>query len=165
MSFDLRGFNYALEPLLRQRQWQLDALLARLGQAQAAVREAQEHLEALRARHEAQSREAARSLLQRLNPDHHTLCLQWLANLHTEILAGATRLGELEAERSRIRAQCLLQQQKLDVIELHREEEVADYTRVELGRLATEADRDWLARAAFRKSLLQSDSLARAEGA
>lgn len=156
MSVDLRGFVYELEPLRRQRQWKLDTLLARLGRIQVAIQEAQESIEQMKHEQLHQSREAAASFIQRRDPDHHLRCLAWLTHLKAGILAAESRLHDLEAERSKLRILCLVQKQKVDVVELHREESVIEFTREEAGRIATEADRDWMARAAFRRVLRKS---------
>jgi hypothetical protein len=147
MSVDLRGFEYALEPLRSQRQWQLDALHAQLGKTQGSILEAHEALAGLRSKLQVQSQEAMRSLhRQRIDPDRHTRGLRWLAQLQAEISTGESRLAELQSLRSRLSAQCLTLQYKLNVIEAHRDECMAEFACHESGRLAAEADRDWLVR-------------------
>jgi len=151
VSVDLRGFDYALEPLRHQRQWQLDGLLARLGKIQSAIHRAQDELEILAERHRIQSREVEIALAERLDPLRHSRSLRWLANLKKQVHEGEEHLSTLQAQRSEIAAQCLVQQQKVDVVEAHKEECVAEFIQHEAGRMITEADRDWLARASYHK--------------
>jgi flagellar biosynthesis chaperone FliJ len=146
MSADLRRFDYALEPLLRQRQWRLEASRARLARVQGEVHAAEEALEALRERYRAQRQLAAEALETRLDPGSYPRLLRWLVQLRDTIRSGEASLAELHARRSEASADCLEQQRKVEVVERHRDDCVADFARDEQGRLATEADRDWLAR-------------------
>jgi DNA repair exonuclease SbcCD ATPase subunit len=157
MSADLRRFQYGLEPLLRQRQWKLDALLRVLGRLQARIQAKREALGSLRARLRATSLDAAQALNRRLDPLRHAASLKWLARLHKELRASEAELAQLRMERSRVKARIEALQQKVDVLEAHREESLADFSREESGRLATEADRDWLVRATYNRQARRSD--------
>jgi SMC interacting uncharacterized protein involved in chromosome segregation len=149
MTIDLRGFEYALEPLLRRRQWQLDALQARLGKIEEAIRNAQDALDELHSRYRALGEETGRSLVRRLDLDHHRRCLARLTQLWTEIGLGKSELATLQDDRESVRRQCLDHRHKVDVIEAHREECIAAFAIDEARRLAAQADRDWLARASI----------------
>jgi flagellar biosynthesis chaperone FliJ len=146
MSVDLRRFDYALEPLLRQRQWRLEALRVKLARLQAEVRAAEEELETLRERYAAQRRHAADALEARLDPGSYPRLLLWLVQLRETIRAAEASLAALRTRRAAASAECLSQQRRVEVVERHRGERLAEFTREEQGRLATEADRDWLAR-------------------
>lgn len=146
MTADLRRFDFALEPLRRQRKWQLEALQADLGKAQRALTEAEGEFEALRVQLRSESLRAAKLLLERVDPSSHHHSINFLVQLRDAIAASEARVAELRAERDRVRAACLVQQQKLDVIERHREECVAEFQQHEEARLASDADRDWLSR-------------------
>lgn len=146
MTIDLRRFEYALEPLRRQRQWQMDALYARLARIQRAVREADGELGALREAHDAQCRRAAEIFAERLDPSSQPRILQWLARSRLRTRAAEEVLAELEAERVRVGAACVQQQNKVDAMERHRDDCMSAYVQEEHGREAAEVDRDWLAR-------------------
>ena len=147
MSVDLRGFDYGLEPVRQRRQWQLDAALARLGKAEAAVRDAAEALEMLRATLRTDGQAAGEGLGRRLDPYRHRLRLARLTQLRIEIEFADAELDALKAERMALQAECRARQRALDVIEAHRAECIAEYACDEARRQAIAADRDWLARA------------------
>jgi SMC interacting uncharacterized protein involved in chromosome segregation len=149
MTIDLRGFDYALEPLLRRRQWQLDALQARLGKIEEAIRTAQNALDELHCRHRSLGEETGRSLARRLDLDHHRRCLAQLTHLWTEIGLGKSQLATLKDDRESLRKQCRDHRHKVDVIEAHRDECIAAFAIDEARRVAAQADRDWLARASI----------------
>lgn len=148
MNIDLRRFAYPLEPLRRMRRWQLDALLAKLGKAQEAVRQAQLGLDQLRKRHEDQRMLMLEAVRRRLEPGHYVRDLQWLAGLQAQIVGAGKRLAELSEQRARLQRQCQIQQYKVEVLDTHRDECLEAFAQEEAGRQAVEADRDWLIRAA-----------------
>jgi flagellar biosynthesis chaperone FliJ len=156
VTADLRRFEYALEPLRQQRRWQLDALEARLGRVTREVQRAAEELEALRVRHQEESRRAAERISGTIDPGGYGRVLAWLADRVRAMRAAQGQLEELRAERSQVRAACLVQQQKLDVIERHRGDCLAEFAIEEQNRQSAEADREWLVR--------RSWSAAHAEG-
>jgi len=146
VTADLRGFDYALEPVRRQRQWELDAARARLGRVIRSLEEAQRSLRDLVARHRGESERTAHALAERMDPARHRNCVQWLAELRADILRAEETLRSLQEECARARAECVARQQKLEVIEQHRHECVAEFTQEREARSSTEADREWLAR-------------------
>jgi flagellar biosynthesis chaperone FliJ len=143
---DLRRFDYALEPLRKRRRWQLDALEARLGRVEREVQQAMEELEVLRARHREESEQAAQRLSGAIDLEGYARVLTWLADRVRAIHAQQERLEELRRERIRVRAKCLAQQQKVDVIERHRADCLAEFSIEEQNRQSSEADREWLVR-------------------
>jgi hypothetical protein len=146
VTADLRRFEYVLDPLRQQRRWQLDALEARLGRVTREAQRAAEELEALRVRHQDESRRAAERISGSIDPDGYGQVLAWLANRVHAIHAAQARLEEVRAERSRVRAECLIQQQRVDVIERHRDDCLAEFAIEEQNRQSAEADREWLVR-------------------
>lgn len=146
MAADVRGFRYPLEPLLQRQRWQLEAAQARLGRA---TREVAEKRAAIDRREEGlrrQDADAARAAAARFDPVQQHRNLQWLAR-EREAIAGEQReLEALRGRRAEIAADCLARQNRLQVIEDHREDRVADYVQEQQGRLAAAADAEWLAR-------------------
>jgi hypothetical protein len=144
---DLRGFHYALEPLLRKQQWRVDALQARLGAmdklvgaAQGACAQAQGALEA-----------CAQRLRQpgggRLDPQAYGRGLVYLAGLQADLEQKKLRLERLRLDRSALQDAYLQAQCKVDVTSEHKDECLKEYVLAEQNRLSSEVDRDWLARA------------------
>lgn len=159
MKPDLRGFRYALEPLLRQRQWQLDAVQSELGQVRRELEKATRALEMLRGRYDEQSRLASRALSVRLEPRSHAQRLGWLRSLRDMVASAEKTVRKLHALRGEVSARCLAHQQRLEVIERHREDCQEEFLRDAESRNLSETDRDWLARRAAsggaRRSMLE----------
>ena len=158
MNIDLRGFDYALEPIRRQHQWRLDAVRARLGAIQREIDDSQQKLAELRESHLRQSEQAAQCLVDRFDPGSHTRALQWLVRSQAQILHSEQALSVLYRNREAVQAQCLNQQRILDVIEEHRSDSLAEFASMEAGRLANEADRDWLSRQSYLQPAAQSST-------
>jgi septal ring factor EnvC (AmiA/AmiB activator) len=146
MSVDLRRFEYALEPVRRQRAWRLDALRALLGAVQRDIEAERARLDELLGRHSARSRTAARACTRQLDPGAYAPLLRWLAQLRGCIHASERALAELRARHAEVTAQCRAQQRKVDAVEKHREDCIAEFVQREGARLFNETDRDWLAR-------------------
>jgi len=146
VNVDLRIFDYSLEPLRRLRQWQLDALHARLARMQRQIDQAQRAQVELCAERDKQSQELVQALTQRFDVAQHAGALQWLMFAQARILAGEKVLADLQEARVALQVQCIEQQKKVDIIEAHRDDCVAQFIHVEAGKQASEADRDWLSR-------------------
>ncbi|MHA6845561.1 hypothetical protein [Ralstonia syzygii] len=146
MQPDLRGFEYAMEPLRQQRQWHMEKLLADLGRLQHDISQAQADLERLRIEYEDHARSATDAAHQRFDIGTHRRGLNWLMALRTQILEKASRLDALQRQKLDIQQACVVAQQKVDVIEQHRDESIADYVQAQNGRLLAQADQDWMAR-------------------
>lgn len=146
MNIDLRGFEYPLEPLRRQRRWQLDALLAKLGSTQREISLLEEQLQALQIRHARESQLASEAFAEVKDPHRHTHRLHWLARLRSTMLALGARVESLKGMRESLRKQCLTQHQKLEALEAHRQDALSEFARESASKLIREADRDWLCR-------------------
>jgi flagellar biosynthesis chaperone FliJ len=146
MTTDLRRFEYALEPVRRQGQWRLEALHALLGGAQREVDEQRERLGALREEHRERSRQIAGAEARPLDPGAYALAIGWLADLRRRICDAERLLAELEARRDEVAEECRAQQRKVDAVERHRDDCVAEFAQEEAARQATDADREWLSR-------------------
>jgi flagellar export protein FliJ len=146
MSPDQRGFEYALEPVLEQRRWRLEAARAQLGRAQRDLVAAEGALRSHRAHLAAQSQQLAEVMLHRIDPANHARLVRWLAELRTTIDGAQQRVADLSAERARAAAACVARQRDVEVIERHREDCLAEFLREAEGRQAAVADREWLSR-------------------
>ena len=143
---DLRGFQYALEPLLRKQQWRVEALQARLAAADKQV-DAARH-----ACGEAQSvvDACAQGLRQpgggKLDPQAYGRGLAYLAALQAGLIRKKLHLEQLRLDRSALRETYLQAQRKVDLTIEHKEECLKEYVLAEQNRVNSEVDRDWLAR-------------------
>jgi predicted nucleic acid-binding Zn-ribbon protein len=156
MTADLRGFAYALAPILDRGRWQLDALQVKLGRLQREIDAIRERRDGLQDQHRFLSSQSAQRLDMPLDPVVHSTTLQWLVQLNRQIDSLGLQLNELRSRHSALMRECLAQNQKVQAIEAHRDEAMHDYTREESARLANESDRDWLARRAGAPTILQS---------
>lgn len=147
-TIDLRGFDYALEPLRQRLRWQLDALQARFACLQIESAAAHKELEVLRASHAAAAGHAAGRVAQQVDPHAHARSLQWLAQLREQMMQSQMRCDRLRADCKQAGRDCLSHQQRIDAVEAHRDESVAEFAQDALRRHAVEADREWLARPA-----------------
>lgn len=146
MSVDLRKFVYALEPVRRKRQWQLDALQIKLGKAQSTLSEAQREIRVLQNDAERVTQEVRLALLNRLDPHGHRSGLMWLAQLRKRIQEQQHTVDLLRQQRDDIRQACTVEHQQLEALTQHRKKSEAEYLLIEQNRQDTEADRDWIAR-------------------
>ncbi len=145
MTADLRRFEYPLEPLRGQRQWELEALQAEHGRVVAAIAKATEELARLEALLAASAADAAPQAA-RLDLEQRTRLLRWLKQLRGAQRAAAEKLESLEAERLEVLARCAAKQREVELLERQRGDCMEEFVLEETGREATEADRDWLSR-------------------
>lgn len=146
MSADPRRFRYQLEPVLRLRRWHLEALEARLGRIVSEIKDAEDALSVLRARYRDEADRSAQAESSGLHLASRPQRVLWLCRLRHEILSGEERLDQLRKDRAEVASLCLAQRHRVEVIERHREDRVTEFLRDEERRLASETDRDWLAR-------------------
>jgi cell division protein FtsB len=144
MTVDLRRFHYGLEPVLRRWQWRLEALQLELGKLVQAVLRKETEVAALHERQAALGIAAARPLSGSVDLDQYRFCLAALVRLRAEIAATEAEAAALRRDRNAVRDKCRVQQQKVELIERHRESCLADFAVEEHRRGAVEADRDWL---------------------
>ena len=146
MPADLRGFEYALEPLRQRQQWRVDELLRALASLQRSVVETETGLEQLRAQYKDQSRAAADAAKMRLDVNAYRQGLRWLTALQAAMQEENTKLQALLEERAEVHAAYVTQQQKLDAMDQHRDDCIADYALEQSRRASAQADQDWIMR-------------------
>lgn len=146
MPADLRGFEYALEPLRTRQQWRVDGLLGELGSLQKRIFQAEARLDRLGTQYDEQSRAAADAAKMRLDVSAHRQGLQWLTALHGQIEEERVKLQALLRERAEVQGAYVVQQQKLDAMHQHRGDCIADYKLEQSRRASAQADQDWIMR-------------------
>jgi hypothetical protein len=144
---DLRGFRYALEPLLRKQQWRLDALQARLAAADKLVEAARQVCRDAQSTLDACARDLRQSGGGRLDPQAYGRGLAYLASLQADLVRKKLHLEQLRLDRDALRETCVQAQCKVDLTLEHRDECMKEYILAEQNRVSSEVDRDWLARA------------------
>jgi len=141
-----RGFTYALEPVRQRRQWQLDAQLARLAAQQRMLSDSRAALVLLEQGVDRQSGLAVRFWTERPDPRAQVRMLGYLAMLQQRRLDAERDIAALAKEVDETREQCTRLHQRLEVLDQHRRESVAQHVVEHQRNMASEADRDWLAR-------------------
>jgi chromosome segregation ATPase len=145
MKTDLRAFRYEADAILQQRRWQLDAAVAELGRRQGQLAAADASLSDLRAQMQAQCGASLEGRLVRIDPQMHVGSLQWLAQLQGRIDIAIAHRDAIERERDAAGQRLRELQCKVDALEAHREDAVAEFAVEQASRDAAQADRDWLA--------------------
>lgn len=148
MTADLRRFEYPLEPVLQHRRAALEAQRAQLASIDRELRRREEEVATLREALGVQAARATALLARFPDPRSHATAVAWLARLQGTIRAADAAVAEARTRRSALVDELLALRCKVEAIERHREECVAEFVRAEQRRVAAEADRDWLARRA-----------------
>lgn len=146
MSADLRGFEYAPEPVLQQRRWQFDAALAHAGRAIARLAEAKRHHEALQAQFAQQRTAAVEAGNGRFDPLAHARAVQWLSRLQERIVAAAREVEALERARDEANERLRELHAQVEAIDAHRDDSLRAYALDAASRQCTRDDQEWLAR-------------------
>jgi flagellar biosynthesis chaperone FliJ len=144
---DLRGFEDALAPLARRRQWQADACARLLGLATQALRAAQADCRAQSAACEEEALHLRERWLRRADPAAHQQQLVRLAALHARLDALQDRAREREQALTRARQDWLRRQRQLEGLQRLREDGERDYALAEGARQMARADDEWRGRA------------------
>ena len=143
-----RGFTYALEAVRQRRQWQLDAQLARLAVQQQELSESRAELAQIEQGIDRQAVLTARLWSQRPDPRAQVRLLGYLAMLQQRRTDAELGIAALTQVVDQARRDCVVLQQRLEVLEQHRRESVIQHIVEAQRKMSAEADRDWLARRA-----------------
>jgi hypothetical protein len=153
---DARGFIYALEPERRRRQWQLDAVMARLADLRRGIADLESTREKLDEECRSQAAQAGRAWARRADPVARARLLRYIATLQQSRADAEDEIAALTALMQQARAECSVQQQKLEVLDRHRQEARKDHSIERHRKDATEADQDWAARESHRTSVTEA---------
>jgi septal ring factor EnvC (AmiA/AmiB activator) len=153
---DARGFIYALEPERRRRQWQLDAAMARIADLHRGIGDLELTREKLEQECVSQAAQAGRAWVHRADPIAHSRLLRYIATLQQSRADAQEKIVALAALMQQARADCSLQQQKLEVLDRHRHEARKDHSIERHRKDSTEADQDWAARDSHRTLVMEA---------
>ena len=147
MSYvDLRGFRYALEPLLRKQQWHVDALQARLAAVDKSIDAARQARGKSQSALDACAHGLRLSGGGRLDPHAYGRGLAYLAALQAELVRKTLHLEKLRLDRDAVREAYVQAQRQVDLTIEHKDECQKEYAVAEQNRVNGEVDREWLAR-------------------
>ncbi|AMO22196.1 hypothetical protein GCM10027034_25040 [Ramlibacter solisilvae] len=144
----VRGFDYALEPVRRRREWQLEAAQAELGRVQRALAECEADRERVETECAAEASVAGRAWSARPDPVAQSHRLAYLAALQQRRKDVEAEAAELARQVADVRRKCLERQRQLDVLDEHRGDALAEHLAEATRRQAVQADQEWSARAA-----------------
>jgi glycine/D-amino acid oxidase-like deaminating enzyme len=130
---DLRGFQYALEPLLRKQQWRVDGLQARLAAMNKLVAAARRECTQVEAALESCAGGLRQAGGGRLDPDAYARGLAWLATLQADLEQKKLRHERLRLDREALLDTWLQAQRKVDVTSEHKDECLKEYVLTEHG--------------------------------
>ncbi|HSV34577.1 MAG TPA: hypothetical protein VLI46_03420 [Ramlibacter sp.] len=145
-SIDTRGFRYALEPLRKRSDWQLDTAIARVAAVRTQLEAARTAQQELEARVIAQARLAQAAWQKRGDPGTQSSLLSYLAGLQGQKARADAEIATLEGQLARARQAALEKQQEVDMLRQHRDQELDAYRVEQVRKSSAEADQDWSAR-------------------
>lgn len=154
MSSDLRGFRFALEPLLQRQSWQFEALQHRIARQQKQVAEAEATKKAVETSLATVCDDVARQTVQRLTPETRQQQLLWMARLRQELQDAQRKLDQLQHEKNNLQAELRKRQASMQVIRDHRQDCLKDYSMERERHQSAVADQEWMARQTFRHGCL-----------
>ena len=143
---DTRGFAYVLEPVRRQREWKLDAALARVSKLYQQLCDKDAVHQALHEECTAQAAQVSRAWVTRPDPLAQARVLAYLAALHQRSADAKRELATLSETLRRARQECSAHQQTLEVLDRHRAGLLRTYASDQLRKSSAHADQDWAAR-------------------
>ncbi|MFZ6721392.1 hypothetical protein [Undibacterium sp. Ji49W] len=152
-SVDLRGFFYQLEPVQNKTQWELDLIEVQLADALRELEQCRVDIELKQLRKREQSDLARTSWQTNFNMLTHQSALGFLVMLETDIMAGQKHLNQLSHKVATLRGECVLLQQKIQLMDSHRNECLDEYAAEQLRQQTAEIDRDWSARSIWRDKM------------
>ncbi len=158
---DLRGFKYALEPLAQQAQWKLDALQLVLARAQQQLSECKIILNQLHTQKEAVLVAVKELWKSRLDLTTYTHALDFIQSLQKKIETQQLEVDEKRKQLDEAMNACTVQQQKLELLATHRQENLEEFSLEQGNILSAEADRDWNARRFLRQQQEKNKELKR----
>ena len=147
MTIDLRNYRYEAQPILTQCQWELDRLMWERSALLRKIRDAAAQIDTLKQQIVAASRSARESKPGIVDVATRVRLLHWLAGLQASVATAQVGLRLLESQRPLLDAQIERLQARGEALETHKQADMADHVQERLRQAASEADREWLARA------------------
>lgn len=141
-----KRFRYALEPLLLTRRWDLDALLADLGDQNAAIKAGERVLGDLADRIRASGDDwkgyAANASVMQV--DRFALLTRYLGDLASQERVAQTRLDQQLKTRDQLIERIAQAKRELDVVEKHRQGVALEFARSRMCVEYKAADDQWI---------------------
>jgi hypothetical protein len=149
---DTRGFAYVLEPVRRQREWKLDAALARMGKLCQQLHDKSVARHAIHEECAGQAAQVSRAWVARPDPLAQARVLSYLAVLHRRRAEAEREVATLTETLRQVRQECAAQQQALEVFGRHRANLLRAYAGDQLRKFLAQADQEWTARNSHKSS-------------
>lgn len=153
MSADIRGFSYALAPLLQKARWELEREQRKISPVLMRIASLDSELESLAAvrRQIAEQWVAASGLA--IDASLARNSVAYLCGLQRQTEALEKQLSTARSQREALQEACLRVQRRIDLLDDHREQSQGVYTNQELAARQVESDRDWIGRSHWKSGL------------
>lgn len=148
---DLRKFKYQLAPVLKVAGWRLDSLNAVLGKSRRAYDQCASELNSLESDFEVFSHQLKSTLSQNFELIAHRNGILFLQQQKEKIEKKKRDLSEKRSVLDKALAECVKHQQKIELLDNHRQECLEKFVLEETNVLSSEADREWNAKLIFKK--------------
>jgi flagellar export protein FliJ len=138
-------FRYALEPVLRTRQWELDALLLELGNLNAVLAALRAELAQLdeESRQTAAAWTAHAAAAASIAVGQLALVTRYVQELAEQALAKQQAIAAQERERDALIARVMASQRSVEAVEKHRDESEAAFIKLQLSSEFKVLDDHW----------------------
>lgn len=146
MKREPRGFQYALDPLRKKCDWELQDLRQALGCCNREIAVQNQIMAQCKQRIAAASEDlvAQQGPAQIIHVDKHFVAHDYIAHQLAQLAIARKTLAKLESECEEIKQNLHRLQKFTDGLEEHREDEVKEYAKT-LGKISiVEADDAWL---------------------
>lgn len=136
-------FRYPLEPVLLTRQWDLDALLLELNQANEALSKLKNELTAVQGNIDSCTSEWKKREGTALTVDNFAVLTNYLQDLAKQRLCVEQKIAQQELERDALIERVVAAQRSVEAVEQHRDDMKAEFVRLRLSQDFKFADDHW----------------------
>ncbi|HEX7636731.1 MAG TPA: hypothetical protein VF427_15830 [Noviherbaspirillum sp.] len=136
-------FRYPLEPVLLTRQWDLDALLLELNQANEALSKLRNECAAVQDKIDSCTGEWKNRADTALTVDSFAVLTNYLQDLAKQRLRVEQEIAQQEQERDALIERVVAARRGVDAVEQHRDEMKAEFVRQRLSQDFKLADDHW----------------------
>lgn len=142
----MRGFTYALAPLLQKARWELELEQRKISPVLIRIASLESELESLAGerRRIAEQWVAASGLA--IDASLARNSVAYLCGLQRQSEDLENQLSTARRQRNALQEGCLRVQRRIDLLDDHREQSQRVYTNQELAAGQVESDRDWIGR-------------------
>jgi len=150
-NVDLRKFKYALSPLVKRTNWELDHLRLELARANKTLKQTKSALQERSEKLEEYMNQMRHSWNTTLNIELHRHALTYFQNEKIAITNIQSAIDEQEFLLSELRKKCIAHHHKLEVFDSHEDNLRQEFILEQSNIMNAETDREWNARREWNK--------------